>query len=205
MDGHSLYWSFHCRDNPVLNVENWQKIDDLPYYVSNLGNVKRDPKSKYNHKNKQYIKPYINNKGYLCVNLYKNSKVHKFQVHRLIAMYFIHNPSNLPEVNHIDGDKLNNAIPNLEWCTREHNMKHAWDTGLVKNRRGNASVKRKTSTSKYKGVSWSSERKRWAVYITVDKKRVGVGRFMDERQAAEAYDNYVKLHNLESLGYSTNF
>ena len=70
----------------MLNNEIWKKIQDLPYEVSNLGNVRRDPESKYNQKAKKCVQPYINNKGYSCVNLYKNSKVHKFQVHRLVAL-----------------------------------------------------------------------------------------------------------------------
>lgn len=189
----------------MLNSENWKKIPDLPYYISKEGNVLRDPESRYAPKNGGYIKPYVNNKGYLCINLYKNSKVHKFQIHRLLAMAFIPNPNNLDIINHIDGNPLNNELSNLEWCTQSHNIKHAWDTGLFSNRNTNASVKRKGSTSKYKGVSWSTERKRWAVYITVNKKRKGIGRFEDEIEAAKAYDKYVLDNNLISLGYSTNF
>lgn len=189
----------------MLNNEIWKKIENLPYEISNLGSVRRDSKSKYNQKSKSCVQPYINNKGYLCVNLYKNSKVHKFQVHRLIAIYFIPNPSNLPCVNHIDGNKLNNSISNLEWCTHQQNMQHAWDTGLSNHRYVNCSVKRKNASSKFKGVSWSEQRKRWCVYITVHKKRYGIGRYKSEIDAAKAYDDYVIKHDLQKFGYSTNF
>ena len=54
------------------------------------------------------------------------------QVHRIVATQFIPNPRNLPEVNHKDGNKINNSIYNLEWCTSEYNKRHAKDTGLYK-------------------------------------------------------------------------
>ena len=188
----------------MLNNEIWVDIKDLPYQISNIGNVRRHPDSKYNQ-GKPYVKPYINNKEYLCINLYKNSKVYKFQIHRLIAIYFIPNPQGLNEVNHIDGKPLNNAISNLEWCTHSQNLKHAWATGLFPKRPLNASVKRKNATSRYKGVSWSNERKRWCVGVTVKGKRTALGRYTDEIEAAKAYDKYILEQNLTSLGYSTNF
>ena len=189
----------------MLNNEIWKDISNLPYQISNLGTIRRHPNAKYQHKGKTHVKPYINNKGYLCVNLYKDSKVHKFQVHRLLAIHFIPNPKNLNEVNHIDGNPLNNSLNNLEWCTHSENIKHAWDNNLFPTNPANASVKRKNSTSKYKGVSWAKDRQRWYVGITVKGKRIGIGRFTDEIEAAKAYDKYVLENNLISLGYSTNF
>ena len=84
-------------------------------------------------------------------------------------------------------------------------MQHAWDTGLSNHRYVNCSLKRKKSTSKYKGVSWSEQRKRWYVGITVHKKRYGLGRFKDEIEGAKAYDKFVNENNLQQYGYSTNF
>lgn len=97
------------------------------YQISNLGNV-RSFKAVSKGGN---LKP-VYRKGYATVILRKNgvSKVHS--IHRLIAEAFIPNPDNLPYINHIDGNKSNNDISNLEWCTQLENMRHAFNTGLIK-------------------------------------------------------------------------
>jgi hypothetical protein len=66
-------------------------------------------------------------KGYKRVTLSINGKTKRFQVHRLVAMYFIENPLNKPCVNHIDGDKENNNLNNLEWCSHSENERHSYD------------------------------------------------------------------------------
>lgn len=102
------------------------------YQISNNGRVfsKRrliDNKIVYG---KELI-PQLTKDGYLKVTLSKNSISKKYYVHRLVASSFIENPDNLEQVNHIDGNKINNNITNLEWCTKENNLKHASNTGLM--------------------------------------------------------------------------
>lgn len=90
--------------------------------------------SVYSHKRNRYLTIYPNEEGYLGVKLSNPSKGGKprrgmkHSIHRLLARYFIPNPLNLETVNHIDKDKTNNSLDNLEWMSREDNVKH----GLMK-------------------------------------------------------------------------
>ena len=77
------------------------------------------------------LSPVLTSDGYLKVTLTKNSESKKFYIHRLVALQFIENKENLPQVNHKDGDKKNNCKNNLEWCTDSDNKKHAYKTGLM--------------------------------------------------------------------------
>lgn len=79
--------------------------------------------------------------GYFKVWLSKESKKKPFFVHRLLAMHFIPNPHAFPVVNHIDGNKQNNNLSNLEWCTHSHNTKHSFALGLSKPSCGGTSKK----------------------------------------------------------------
>ena len=83
-----------------------------------------------NLKTNRKYKGTIGNNGYLTFNTKRNNKNYNYLVHRLIAIKYIPNPNNYPVINHIDGNKLNNSIDNLEWCTQSDNIKHAFNTGL---------------------------------------------------------------------------
>lgn len=67
-------------------------------------------------------------RGYYRVWLSKKNMIRQYPVHRLVAKAFIPNPDVLPQVNHKDGNKLNNQVTNLEWCDNQHNLRHAWNT-----------------------------------------------------------------------------
>lgn len=86
-----------------------------------------------NKKNYVKIMPQrIDRAGYWSVRLSKKNKDATVYVHRLLGFAFIDNPLNKPFINHIDGNKLNNNINNLEWVTHSENMLHAYNTGLLK-------------------------------------------------------------------------
>lgn len=78
---------------------------------------------------KRILKPYYKN-GYLSVHLYKDGKCKHFYIHRLVAEAFLENKSDYKEVNHIDCNKTNNSVGNLEWCNRARNLKHSYENGL---------------------------------------------------------------------------
>lgn len=90
--------------------------------------------------------------NYLKVTLSKSNKQRTFRVHILVARAFIPNPENKPEVNHIDGNKKNNKVNNLEWNTRSENELHAYKNGLAK-----PSDKQKQAVAKYAKENYSKK------------------------------------------------
>lgn len=104
-------------------------IKDFPdYYVTDTGDVysrKYQPKTNPDCRIKK-ISVHISNKGYKMVNLCLDGKMFFKTIHRLVANAFIPNPENKPCINHIDGNKQNNNVSNLEWVTQKENMQHAF-------------------------------------------------------------------------------
>ena len=103
-------------------IEEWKDIKGYEglYQVSNLGRVKS--------KTGRIRKTTFTNSGYELVVLYNNCKSKGFTIHRLVAEALLPNPENKPQVNHIDEDKTNNAVFNLEWVTAKENVNHGTRT-----------------------------------------------------------------------------
>jgi len=115
-------------------LEN-EKIADIPgyeglYKVTTFGRVWSCGRPNTRYKNGRFKKTTLSKNGYIFVGLNKNKKLKTCKVTRLVAITFIPNPDNKPQVNHIDGDKQNNNVSNLEWNTASENIQHSWDTGL---------------------------------------------------------------------------
>lgn len=111
-----------------MKKETFKKIPNYEglYQVSNFGNVKRF----YQNGKTRILKQSIDRCGYKHLELCKDGKEKFFNVHRVIAKVFIPNEEDKPCVNHLDGNKLNNNVSNLQWCTHSENTQHAYNTGL---------------------------------------------------------------------------
>ena len=110
-----------------IDGEEWRDIENFDgYQVSNFGRVKSFKKNC-----RRIIRPRpFHSSNYLCVHIFNCGRRFYLSVHRLVAEIFIPNPENKPQVNHIDGHKLNNHVSNLEWVSVSENRVHAYKTGL---------------------------------------------------------------------------
>lgn len=134
--------------------EIWKDIPNYEnlYQISNLGNVRSLCFGARNVKKSNVVKLLKSSKsnlGYYKIQLYKDGKSKMFYIHRLVALLFINNPDNKTQVNHIDGNKANNAVDNLEWVTPKENISHAIDNGLfyyapMKGKKGKSNPTSKT-------------------------------------------------------------
>lgn len=107
-------------------IEKWKPIleTDSRYSISNLSRVR-------NNKTNLILKAYLDKDNYYRTTLRSKTKQLNRLIHRLVAQHFISNPDNKATVNHIDGNKQNNSIKNLQWCSNQENIDHAWGKGLM--------------------------------------------------------------------------
>lgn len=151
------------------------------YQVSNLGNVKslkrrvKYWRGGYKVIKEKILKPQKDFHGYYHVNLSKDSKTKVKKIHQLVAIAFLgHKPNGHKLViNHKDLNKLNNNVDNLEVVTN----------------RENSNKKHLPSSSKYTGVSWDKEKKKWTAQIWINGKLKRLGRYKNEYNAHLAYQN----------------
>lgn len=112
--------------------EEWRDIKGYEgyYQVSNLGRIRSVKRILCDGKTRRgaVIKGFPDRNGYYRIVLYKEAKMHRYMVHRLVASTFIDNPHNYPMINHIDEDKSNNTVNNLEWCDCKYNINYGTRT-----------------------------------------------------------------------------
>ena len=164
--------------------EEWRDIKGYEgrYQVSNLGRIKslRDNNGNYRE---SFPLIFSDKSGYKRVNLYTRSRCKHFLVHRLVAMHFIDNPNNLPQVNHKDENKQNNCVENLEWCTPRYNICYGNRNKKVSNKL--KVYKRTNSHSKHLK---ESHFRKCVICVTTGKK------FNTIKEAAEYY--YIDRHSI---------
>lgn len=168
-------------------MEEWKDVLGFEglYLVSNTGKVKSLSRKSSNSGSysgfvmvrEKELKQTTNRLGYKTITLFKDGSRHFKIVHRIVAEAFIENPNNYQEVNHKDLDKSNNNVSNLEWCNRSMNINHMYEN--------------KYTTSSYKGVSYSKDRKKWCAYVDIMGKRLSLGRFDTEETAKQYRDTFI--------------
>jgi hypothetical protein len=118
----------------MIDIKGYEGL----YAITQNGMVWSHPKQHdtgkghVSHYSGRWLNPMLNNSGYLSVVLYKDKRPKRILLHRILIETFIPNPENKPFCNHKDGNKLNNSLDNLEWCTTSENTQHASDNGLIR-------------------------------------------------------------------------
>jgi len=155
-----------------------KKIIDYPNYtVSDDGRVTNVHTGKV-------LKPASNGRGYYHVVLTNSAGKKTFYVHRLVAIHFIDNPKNLPEVNHKNSLRADNHVDNLEWASTRENVCHVF--------------KNRTTTSKYTGVCYGAKQKKWIASISYQGRVKMIGYFTTEEDAYAARVQFEHNNNISN-------
>lgn len=179
--------------------EIWKDIKGYEgkYQISNLGNVRSLYDTNQFKKTFRIKKLSLGERsGYKVIALTKNGKRKSFQVHRLVAEAFIPNLQDKPFINHIDENRINNNINNLEWCTQLENVRHSLHKRINKwvNRFGSTKEKYITERKAYNKISYEVN-----VYNLGKKKYLGKYATLDE--AKKVRDDFIKLIGKSLIKY----
>jgi hypothetical protein len=158
------------------NMEDWKDIIGYEghYQISRNGEIR--------NKKNQILKSRVGKRGYYQIDLQKNGNRKNCYIHQLLAIVFLgHIPDGLKSiVDHIDGNKLNNKLDNLQIINHRQNI--------------TKSINKNTTSSKYNGVTWDKHNNKWKSQIRINGVSKHLGHFTDEYQAHIAY--IEKLKNL---------
>tara|TARA_R110002020_G_scaffold11610_1_gene43459 strand:+ start:701 stop:1132 length:432 start_codon:yes stop_codon:yes gene_type:complete len=138
--------------------------------IKGFDNYEIDREGNVRNKTNRFLKQHKERSGYLYVGLRKDGKGYKIKIHRLLALQFIDNPDNLPWVDHIDRDKLNNNLDNLRWVTISQNSRN----------------------KECKGYYWNKEANKWKAQYKLNCKMHHIGYYDTEEQARNAYLEAIK-------------
>lgn len=177
--------------------EIWKPIEGFGHWqVSNFGRIRSG-------KTGRVLKQGTTRLGYKHIVRIIDDRVKSVQVHRIVAIAFLGHPcGNRNEINHIDGNKANNHVSNLEWVSRQENMEHAWSNGLIKHqpsqsvvrftpeaRKETVDVMNKGNKSGFKGVTQHGSK--WRATISLKGKQTHLGVFESPELAHIAYRNAI--------------
>lgn len=187
--------------NGEYKNEEWRAVPGYEgrYEISNHGNVKS-----LFFKRIAYVSCFTKPNDYKCVTLYKNGKRQNLYIHRLVAQAFIPNPNNFSQVNHIDENKSNNCVNNLEWCTAKYNINYG--TGI---KRRNASYG--YQNRKFDKEKMSKRREKPILQISLNgcfiKKWDSATRFLQSigRKYNSAIGRCCKGKSLTAYGYKWQY
>jgi len=158
-----------------MKTEKWKVIDvNNDYDVSNYGNVRSRKTGKL-----KTLKGTIKRRGYVIVELYRDGKSKDYKVHQLVTFAFLNHTINNSKklvIDHINNNKIDNRLDNLQLITN----------------RENTSKDKINGSSKYTGVVWHKRDKKWASSISINKKRIHLGYFNNEIDAHNAYQLKLK-------------
>lgn len=158
-----------------MKEEKWKPVSGYNYAVSSTGKVK-------SFHSQKIIKPFTNHKGYLIVTLSKDGRKKNMRIHRLVAQAFIDNSANLPEVDHINGERQDNRVENLRWASGSSNTR-------------NREVCR-TAKSKFNGVTAHQPSGKWQASAWLNGKNKYIGLFAAEIEAALAFNKFCLENKL---------
>lgn len=176
--------------------EVWKDVEGYEgrYQVSNLGNVKS--LNYGGHGYARNLVPKRNNFGRLWVQLFKDGSSTNMLIHRLVAMAFIPNPNNYPQINHIDENPRNNRVDNLEWCTCQENVaKYLANHPTVQSEHGKlcAGVKRPSrKTNHYKRT-----------VFTAFKRDIPILQLSIDNDVIDNWDNIATVCRINGLNYTS--
>jgi|688.fasta_scaffold1306147_1 hypothetical protein len=146
---------------------NWKKINDWDYSINEAGEVR-------NNKSGRILRPAPDGDGYMRVALCKNGKQNTYKIHRLLGVYFLDCPPHL-FMDHIDGDRKNNALSNLRVVTHQHNH-----------------FNRTTA----KGYTWNIQMNKWQAVLSVSGKNKSLGYYDTKEEARAAYLEGKKIYHV---------
>ncbi len=164
--------------------EQWKQINDYPNYsISSLGVIK---------KNKNLIMKLNQTKaGYLKIKLCKDGIQKHFLHHQLVGIYFIPNPENYSQIDHINGIRNDNRLENLRWGNQSQNQRNK--------------KKKVNCSSQYLGVRWRKKDNKWEASIRINGITKYLGLFATELEAFNAWKAYVVQNNLQEFYSQIDF